>query len=385
VNVLFVQRQPCIRALKYAEGSRAAHRDIRLSFAYQNSTLNELYGHGDECFAEWFRLGPEPAASLQEIVATREIDVIHCHNGPDTLTNLCIDLFRDQIPIVHDVHDLMSARETAYDDVREPTHADGGRNAPNRHLAPQVWREEEQRAMELSDAVIAVSDEILEVAQRRGYKLPPLAETYANYIPERFIPTELPEAETDDDTGPPRVVYEGSLKTDGGHYDLREIFQALAREGLEVHIYPSRDDPAYAALARTSPGIVYHEHVAPEQLYRELPRYDVGWAGFNDALNIAHLETVLPNKLFEYIACGLPVVSFRHRALASFITTHSVGLVVDDVRGLGKALRGPEMASLRAKARAQRREFTVEANIGRIVSIYERLAVAQAEPKPSGA
>jgi glycosyltransferase involved in cell wall biosynthesis len=204
--------------------------------------------------------------------------------------------------------------------------------------------------------------------------VPALAVTYANYIPERFIPATLPEFESSDRARAPRVVYEGSLNTDGGHYDLREIFQALAREGLEIHVYPSRDDPSYATLAKTSLGIVYHDHLPPEQLYRELPHYDAGWAGFNDALNVAHLETVLPNKLFEYIACGLPVVSFRHRALAAFIERHQVGLVVDEVRGLGTALNGPELASARAKARDQRLEFTVEANIGRVVRVYEQLA-----------
>ena len=53
MHILFVQPQPCIRALKYAEGLCKMHPDIRLSFAFLGNTLTELYGHGDECFEAW--------------------------------------------------------------------------------------------------------------------------------------------------------------------------------------------------------------------------------------------------------------------------------------------------------------------------------------------
>jgi glycosyltransferase involved in cell wall biosynthesis len=373
MNVLFVQRQPCIRTLKYAEGFRATNPEFEFSFAYENSTLTEFYGHGDERFAGWWKLGGDPASTLRDVVATQEIDLIHCHNGPDTLTNLCIDCFRGQVPIVHDIHDLMSARVTEYDDMRNEARPGGDPVAAEAEVALEVWQPEERRAIEESDAVIAVSNEILEIALGHGYDLPNTTAVYANYIPARFIPDELPVTPAWDESRPLRVVYEGSLNSDGGHYDLRGIFTAVASLGLEIHIYPSRAEPAYAELADTVPGIVYHRSLPPEQLYEELPHYDLGWAGFNDALNLAHLETVLPNKLFEYVACGLPVLSFRHRALTSFIEAHSVGLVIDRVAQIGEILDAKRMASLRQSVLAQRRDFTVEANIGLVADLYHRL------------
>ena len=51
MNILFLERQPCIRALKYAEGFK--DKDIRLSFAYEAQTLSEFYGYGDELFHKW--------------------------------------------------------------------------------------------------------------------------------------------------------------------------------------------------------------------------------------------------------------------------------------------------------------------------------------------
>ncbi len=365
MKLLFLQDQPCIRALKYAEGLRARHADVRLSFAYSGHTLSEFYGHGDECFERWFRLGDDPGATLREIVTRHDIDLIHSHNAPDTLTKLCIELFGGTIPIVHDIHDLMSARETAYED-----------GISRRHDA-LAWREDERHAIEGSDAVIAVSQEILGIARKQGYRLPDMAHVYPNYIPERFIPEMLPKPDPAPTARPPRVVYEGFLSSNGSHYDLRAIFCDLSAEGIEVHIYPSRENPDYRTLANDVPRIEYHSHLAPEKLFPEMTQYDFGWAGFNQSKNKQHLDTVLPNKLFEYIACGLPVISFPHKALGSFLESHRLGLVVDSTSVLAKRLRGPDIPRMRENVRTRRREFTVEANIDAIVDIYRCLWQAE--------
>jgi len=140
-----------------------------------------------------------------------------------------------------------------------------------------------------------------------------------------------------------------------------------------VHIYPSRDNADYQILADTTPNIVYHPSLAPERLFEEITQYDFGWAGFNDTLNRVHLDTVLPNKLFEYIACGLPVIGFKHKSLQHFLEKHRLGFVVDAVSGLADRLRDPEIDVLRENIRIRRRDFTVEANIGMIVDVYRQL------------
>lgn len=361
MHILFVQSQPCIRALKYAEGFFKIHSDIRLSFAYSGKTLTELYGYGDECFGTWFPLDPNPAAELQNIVDTHDVNLIHSHNAPDTLTNLCIDLFGGKIPIVHDIHDLMSARNTAYED------------GLNRVKNVVNWRKEEQRAIERSDAIITVSDSIFNLARLKGYRLPKIALVYENYIPERFIPKALPQANQNLANQSIRIVYEGFISSNGGHYDMRSIFKALAAEEIEVHIYPSRDNSDYQVLSDTVPNIFYHPSLPPDKLLEEITQYDFGWAGFNDTLNRTHLNTALPNKLFEYIASGLPVISFPHEAIKRFLEAHNLGLVVGEVSGLTERLRDQRMVAIRENVRAHRWDFTIEANISCIVDMYLQL------------
>ncbi len=60
MRVMFLQPQPCIRALKIARGLKETSGEkISIVFGYLEKTLTELYGYGDEFFDEVFRLDPE--------------------------------------------------------------------------------------------------------------------------------------------------------------------------------------------------------------------------------------------------------------------------------------------------------------------------------------
>jgi hypothetical protein len=131
--------------------------------------------------------------------------------------------------------------------------------------------------------------------------------------------------------------------------------------------------PAYRRLAKAHRAIRYHDTLDPRLLLRELPKYDFGWAGFNSGLNGAHLDTVLPNKLYEYLGCGLPVLTLGHRALSRFVREHGVGLSLDGVEGLAARLAETDVEALRARVRALRHRMTVEANIGAVGALYDAL------------
>ena len=356
MRVLFLQQQPCVRALKIATGLRHARPGLELGFAYQGRTLGEYYGSGDELFARWWDLGDDPAAKLPAVVAEFDPHLVHSHNLPDSLTVLAQELVGGAIPVVHDVHDLQSLRRTPYEN---------GFPEPGDPLAL------ERRAVEGSDAVVAVSDELLEEMARR-YRLPAATAVFANYALRDQLPPLVgrggrPVAD------PPRIVYEGTLSTNGGHYDLREIFVALVEGAVTLDVYPSRDVPAYADLARATPGLTYHEHLPARELLRRLPEYDFGWAGFNDGLNKAHIDTALPNKLFEYLACGLPVLTLDHRALARFLSERGLGIPLRSPADAGRELAGLDAEALRARVEAARPAMTVEANIGAVTALYDEL------------
>lgn len=350
MRVLFLQQQPCIRTLKYAVGLRALVPGLQLGFACRGRTLSGFYGTGDELFDRWWPLGDDPLGEIRAVITQFTPDVVHCHNLPDQLTVFAQEATDGRSPVIHDVHDFQSLRTTPYRDGF-PQPAD-----------PLML---EQRAVEASAAVVTVSDVLLaEIAAR--YQLPGHTLVFANYAIGASLPVPLPSWNRPRQ-GPWRLVYQGTLFVDGGHYDLRELFRTLAGGGVELHVYPVRPAPEYPALD----GVCWHDTLDPHALLRALPEYDYGWAGFNAALNGAHLDTVLPNKLFEYLACGVPVLTLRHHALEQFVREHGVGLALDDLDDLGARLDAVDLPALRRRITELRTVFTVEHNIHRVVELYE--------------
>jgi len=358
MRVLFLQRQPCIRALKYAAAMRGARGALTLGFAYQGRTLSGWYGSGDEHFDRWFPLGADPASGLRHAVAEFRPDLIHSHNLPDALTVLALGLPGGP-PVVHDAHDLQSLRRTPYEDGFDD---------------PEDPLELERRAVEGCAALVVVSAEMLEAIEARHR---PSARVLA--FPNLALTGDLPEPAPVERPleGPPRLVYQGSLSANGSHYDLRDGFRAAAEEGLPVDIYPNRDAPAYRELADRLTGITLHERLPPARLMAALPAYDLGWAIFNPSLNGPHLDTALPNKAYEYLGAGLPIVSGPHRALAGLVEDRGLGVVVPEARGLRARLEALDLQAARRRVAAARPTITVESAIGDLLALYEKV-VAEA-------
>jgi hypothetical protein len=358
MRILFLQRQPCIRALKYAAALHSVGAPVVLGFAFEGKSLTEWYGSGDELFQQQWRIGRDLAADLAAVVAEFRPDLVHGHNLPDSLTVAALDVADGRLPVIHDCHDLQSLRTTPYEDGF-PESTDP--------------LELERQAVEGSTALVTVSEEMLAEITAR-YRPPGLTARIANYALERYLPKVLPPPGPS--AAPPRIVYQGTLATNGGHYDLRDIFAALVDDGATLDIFPGRPSPAYVELAARSERIHYHATLDPARLYRTLADFDFGWAGFNGARNGRHLDTALPNKAFDYLACGLPILTLGHTALGRLVAEHGVGVSLPTPSGLRQQLEGVDAAALRRKVGKTRFELTMEANIGRLVDLYHAALAA---------
>jgi len=365
-QILFLEPQPCIRALKYATGLKWAFRGkIRIVFGHLFHTLNDLYGHGDEVFDKLVKLDPDNLkGEIRRLVEKFQPFVIHSHNAPDLLTTSAIEAVKGEVPVIHDCHEALTLRETGY------------YSSDDQETIREKYPREEKIANEQSDGRIYVTEGVRDYIQGR-YDVDPSNDiVFYSYICESMVPHRLRRKLSEKD-GQTHIVYIGTVTSiiEDSHYDLREIFREIADHGIHLHMYVSiwgARDKAYQHLAKDHDFIHYHGHLDQKTLLPEITQYDFGWAGFNEnQKNSNHLDVALPNKIFEYIACGLPVLAFPHKNIREFLDQHGVGLVFDNVDKIPSQLRNRSIDRVRRNALDSRYKFTVESNIGRLIRYYD--------------
>jgi glycosyltransferase involved in cell wall biosynthesis len=354
--VLFLRPQPAIRSLKYVLAFKNVDAGIEPYHAYTAKTLTQLYGYGDEFFKKSVRLDLRRLGQqLKRLIDDLSIELIHSQNAPDALTRAATEV-AGQIPLIHENQDAISLRRTPY--------------TPEGRLDEQLV--DERIANERCDARIHVSQGLLEyVRSKYGAKKEIV---FHNYVSRSLVPPSCKRKLSETD-GKIHIVYEGTLSSfPDDHYDLKEIFKDLAGHGYHVHVYDSHGNQDYARLANTHDSIHYHGHKDPRELPYEITQYDYGWAGFNITKNRDHLDVALPNKLFEYLASGLPVLSFPHKAQKEFLEAQGLGLVFEELNELDDKMK--EQATVqrvRGNVLRKRFDFTMESNIERVLTMYGSL------------
>ncbi|MCW4025982.1 MAG: glycosyltransferase family 4 protein, partial [Candidatus Bathyarchaeota archaeon] len=156
-RILFLEPQPCIRALKYARGLKwAFHGGIEIIFGHLYHTLNELYGHGDEVFDKLVRLHPANLKrDIKRLVKKSRPLFIHSHNAPDVLTISAIEALEGEVPVIHDCHEALSLRETGY------------YASDDQETIRSKYPRQEKMANEQSDGRIYVTEGVRDYIQER--------------------------------------------------------------------------------------------------------------------------------------------------------------------------------------------------------------------------
>ncbi len=293
--------------------------------------------------------------------------LIHSHNAPDFLTVAAIEAVGGSVPIIHDCHEALSLRTTGYyvDD--------------NERKILGVYPREEKIAIEGSDARIYVSEGMREYIQHR-YDMDPEGDlVFPSYVSESVIPRDL-RSKLSERHGGVHIVYIGTLtglKRDSQYY-LVDIFKSLVERGIHVHIYPSgisRKDATYRELAEENIPIHYHGYRERRKLLEEITQYDFGWAGFNsNEKNWRHVDVALPNKVLEYVVCGLPVLAFPHKTIKEFVEVHGVGFTFGDVDELARWLEGEGPREIKERALESRFKFTIEKNVWKVLGLYGKMS-----------
>ncbi len=367
LRVLFLQPQPCIRTLKYAKALKhVLGNNVSISLAHTGHSLRTLYGYGEEYFDNVFKKrGGNLNSFISRAISETRPDIIHSHNAPDHLTIAATEVSKN-IPVIHDTHEVLSVHHSGYF---------SGDNSQSLSR----YAREEKVANERSHARIYATDGIRNYVQNR-YRVNRVNDfVFVNYVSQSDVPKSAVKKFSEKD-GQVHIAYVGcitSLLRDS-HYYLVDIFREIACHKMHIHIHPAsnlitRSNRIYGELAAMNNFIHLHRHMNRRRLLERLTRYDYGWVGLNASRNRKHLEIALPNKVIEYVACGLPVLAFAHRTIKSFIETNRVGLVGRNVGDLASQQTGIRASTLRSNVERAKKNLIIENRIGRLVQFYQRL------------
>jgi glycosyltransferase involved in cell wall biosynthesis len=179
----------------------------------------------------------------------------------------------------------------------------------------------------LADALVMTSPAHAEVLGRR-YRVP-------EPVVVRNIPAEAPPSAENGacgrDGGDPIAIYVGGVLR---HRGIEQTIRALGSvDGLRLRLLGPVEAAYRAELERMAEATGVAERlefaapVPPTEVVAALSGADVGLALFQPVC-LSH-RLVLPNKLFEYVRAGLPVVGSDLPMITRFVAEHGVGDTVD--------------------------------------------------------
>lgn len=267
---------------------------------------------------------------LARAVERTRPDLLHAHDA-DALQVIGPLGRRRRIPVIYDSHELWLGRSAR------------GHSPLYHRLAQAYYRGIERRYVPTAAAVIVANPPAAPELERRygisGVIAVPNYPAEAAAVPSRDL-RELPGGRAIPD-GVPLVLYVGAMSPERGIEELVDAMVdvpdahlvLLGGGGLEAAIRARIMQRGIVARSHLV-GMVASEEVVPFAASARVGILSTMPTNLNNRL-------ALPNKLFQYMAAGIPVVASDYPQIREVVEAASCGLLVDPTRAgkLSAAIR----------------------------------------------
>ncbi len=157
--------------------------------------------------------------------------------------------------------------------------------------------------------------------------------------------------------------------------NIEPIVEGIAKLKIPFHIYPSAMVPGIMHYKTIDPKYVFlYETVPYETLLLNLRRHHWGLIGC-PIKNHRFMDNVVPQKLFDYIAVGLPIIVYNSKRAAEFVKKYDIGIVVDDLKEIKE--RYDEWKIFAKNVIKVRDSLSIEQNIFKITELYNKLELKE--------
>jgi len=253
--------------------------------------------------------------TLMEMLKNEDADIYHAHDYPSLM--IVVDAIGDsEKKIIYDSHELYFDRQP------------GDTPHKNRRRSYRLERNQEARAVQRTSFVITVSDSIAEIMAEKWNIPKPVV---LRNVVKDSVPGEKEISFTQD--GKRILVHSGNI-TYGRN--LNQIVASLPYlpDNIALVLMGKPNPPILDKVITQAKELGCEDkiNVVPpvklKNVSETLSQADAGIVLFSqDALNY---RFGLPNKLFEYIAAGIPVVVGQAKDIQDLVLHYNIGISCDE-------------------------------------------------------
>ncbi len=186
------------------------------------------------------------------------------------------------------------------------------------------------------------------VALSRGADLTVVADehvppaTAAHRLVVRNLPdlSLLPAAGADLDATP-RALYIGDVRESRGLFTMLRALELAPDWELDIVGPVAPRDQArlaeWVGACAAAPRVRLHGRMPPQQAWQLATG---AWVGMSLLDSTPAFENAIPSKIYEYLACGLPVLSTPIKRAAELVEQAGAGAIADDAEAAARILNG---------------------------------------------
>jgi glycosyltransferase involved in cell wall biosynthesis len=240
----------------------------------------------------------------------RDVDVIHCNDLNTLPVGLLIKLVGKDVKVVYDCHE----HETEINGLKG--------------LEKKLKKILEGFLIRFSDQVITVSDSIADEYVRL-YNIPK-PNLVLNCPPYQCVAKYNIFRETFGIRNDQNIfIYQGGLSKGRGIEILLDAFEKVSSDkNVLVCMGYGPLENLIEEKSRLSNSIFFHPAVSPQVLLKYTSSADYGIAFIEDTC--LSYRYCLPNKIFEYLMAGLPVLVSNLYEMKRLVEAHQVGIVTGE-------------------------------------------------------
>jgi glycosyltransferase involved in cell wall biosynthesis len=290
-----------------------------------------------------------------------KFDLLVANDLDTLLPNYLVSLIRG-VPVVYDSHEYFT----------------GVPELQNRNFVRWVWKSIERSIYPRLEYLITVSDSIAD-QYFNEYGKRPVTVRNCSKRSDHILP--LTRNELDISPGSLLLILQGTGINI--HRGGEELLDAVAKcENVSLLIVGSGD--VLDELIKKAAALVYAGKVkfVPKLSWEEMMRYTkAADAGVSlDKNNNMNYRFSLPNKLFDYISAGIPVIAGDLPEVTRIITENTCGIIIPEINPgeISEAIRLLEsnrdlLKVLKENARAASETLTWESESLKVRTIYDQV------------